>query len=130
MGRELSNAISSKELLGLRVVLWGCADVVKRTSVTRGAKEDPICLAQCWLDMASFSAGLNVEGHMWKRGKGPVDSDSGCPLNEWVHGAKYRKFHSGGGGWNFRLWEVQSKPIARMRSQESRGQEQKESEES
>lgn len=91
--------------------------------MTRGVKEDPMCLAQCWLHMGSFSAELNAEGHMWKRGKGPVDSDSGCPLNEWVHGAKYRKFHSWGGGWNFRLWEVQSKPIARMRSQEPRGQE-------
>lgn len=34
-----------------------------------------------WLEMTPFSGELNGRGHMWKRGKGPVDSDGSCPLS-------------------------------------------------
>ena len=50
------------------------------------------------------------------RVKGPVDSDSGYPMSGWIHGAKYREFVKWGRGWNFRLWEVQSKSISRTKS--------------
>ena len=51
-----------------------------------------------WLEMASLSVGLNAGGHMWMRGKGPVDSDGGYPMSGWIHGAKYRKFVQWGRG--------------------------------